>query len=335
MDFQGQGLALTGENEALGIIDTTTRYVTIIPMKGREAATFMPLFLDQIVFRHGPPATLHCDEAPEFMSNLVKELLQVTETILTTTLAHNARSNGCIEVFWRYWNRCMRLLTDEQYAVWPTFIARIAFAYNTAPHSSLGQASPYELYYGTPARDVFSAILDSTSNATLVQALIEEGDLVNAQLFASAVKTSTAAFIQLAKSHDQYVKQETADLLNSKGHPRTFVIGDLVKARFPPTQAELATTGRRASHVSSWRGPCRIVARLSATSYSLMQLDTKQYPSVKIRMPVSIPALVHPLSSVKSLPSVMNPPVGSFSPRSKPSHSLASSCNTLALGPTT
>jgi hypothetical protein len=131
MDFQGQGLALTGENEALGIIDTTTRYVTVIPMKGREASTFMPLFLDQIVFRHGPPATLHCDEAPEFMSNLVKELLQVTETILTTTLAHNARSNGCIEVFWRFWNRCMRLLTDEQYAVWPTFVARIEFAYNT------------------------------------------------------------------------------------------------------------------------------------------------------------------------------------------------------------
>jgi hypothetical protein len=186
MDFQGQGLALTGENEALGIIDTTTRYVTVIPMKGREASTFMPLFLDRIVFCHGPRATLHCDEAPEFMSNLVKELLQVTETILTTTLAHNARSNGCIEVFWRFWNRCMRLLTDEQYAVWPTFVARIAFAYNTAPHTSLGETAPYELSYGAPPRDVFSAILDNTSNATLIQTPDEEGDRVNAQLFASA-----------------------------------------------------------------------------------------------------------------------------------------------------
>jgi hypothetical protein len=25
----------------------------------------------------------------------------------TTTLGHNARSNGMIEVFWQYWNRCM------------------------------------------------------------------------------------------------------------------------------------------------------------------------------------------------------------------------------------
>jgi hypothetical protein len=105
MDFEGQGLASSGENEALAIIDTTTRFVTVIAMKGREASTFAPLFLDNIVFRHGAPRFVHCDEAPEFMSSLVKELLAVTETVLTTTLAHNARSNGVVEVFWRYWNR--------------------------------------------------------------------------------------------------------------------------------------------------------------------------------------------------------------------------------------
>jgi hypothetical protein len=115
MDFQGQGLSTTGHDEALAIIDTTTRYVTVIPMKGREAKTFMPLFLDNIVFRYGPPVILHCDEAPEFMSNLVKEFLNVSETILTTTMGHNARSNGVIEVFWRIWNCCMHLLTDDQY----------------------------------------------------------------------------------------------------------------------------------------------------------------------------------------------------------------------------
>jgi hypothetical protein len=91
MDFQGQGLATTGENEALAIIDTTTRYVTVLAMKGRETTTLVPLFLDNVVFQHGAPRFLHCDEAPEFMSALVKELLAVTETVLTTTLAHNAR----------------------------------------------------------------------------------------------------------------------------------------------------------------------------------------------------------------------------------------------------
>jgi hypothetical protein len=62
-----------------------------------------------------------------------------------------------------------------------------------------------------------------------------------ASSFAIAVKTSTMAFVQMARNHDQYVKGETATLLNSASHPRTFVIGGLllVKARFLPAQAEL------------------------------------------------------------------------------------------------
>lgn len=95
----------------------------------------------------------------------------------------------------------------------------------------------------------------------------------HARLFALAVKTSTTAFIQLARNHDQYVKHETAAMLNDRGFARTFVLGALVKARFPPTKAELDLTGRRSSHVSSWRGPCKVIDRLSSTTYRIKQLD--------------------------------------------------------------
>jgi transposase InsO family protein len=275
MDFQGQGKATTGECEALGIIDTCTRYVTVIPLPNRQVQVFIPHFLDQIVFRQGPPEILHCDEAPEFMSELLKELANITETLITTTMGHNARSNGIIEVFWRFWNRCMRLLPDDQYVQWPSFAARITFAYNTAPHQSLGGISPYELYHGIAARDTFSAILNE-STEHLTQLPDEAGDMENARLFALAVRTSTTAFIQVARNHDQYLKNETAAALNQKGFPRTFVVGDKVKARFPPTQAELETTGRRSNHVSAWRGPCRVVDRLSSTTYKLVHLDTNR-----------------------------------------------------------
>ena len=55
MDFQGQGKALTGESEALAIIDASARYVVVIPLHDRHATSFIPKFLDQIVFRQGPP----------------------------------------------------------------------------------------------------------------------------------------------------------------------------------------------------------------------------------------------------------------------------------------
>ncbi len=49
MDFQGQGKALTGETEALALIDPTSRYVVVIPLKDREVSTWLQLFLDRIV----------------------------------------------------------------------------------------------------------------------------------------------------------------------------------------------------------------------------------------------------------------------------------------------
>jgi hypothetical protein len=126
-----------------------------------------------------------------------------------------------------------------------------------------------------PARGTFSEILVD-SIETLPQAPTDDGDMENARLFAAAIKTSTAAFVQLAQNHDQYVKTETADLLNDKGFPRSFMIGALVKARFPSTQAELELTGRRSNHVSAWRGPCRIDDGLPCTTYRISQLDNER-----------------------------------------------------------
>jgi hypothetical protein len=112
------------------------------------------------------------------------------ETDTTTTLGHNARGNSMIEVFWRYWNRCMRIMPDDHYHRWPTFAARITFAYNTAPHDSLGGVSPYEVYHGVPARNPFTA-------ATSARALDDElpaADLASPADFATAVRASVTAF---------------------------------------------------------------------------------------------------------------------------------------------
>jgi hypothetical protein len=131
MDFQGQGTALTGETEALALIDPTSRYVVIIPLMNREAQTWLQPFLDRIVFTFGAPSTLHSDAAPEFLSEALTLLAQAAGIKTTTTLGHNARGNGTIEVFWRFWNRCLRILSDDHYVRWPSFAQRIAFAFNT------------------------------------------------------------------------------------------------------------------------------------------------------------------------------------------------------------
>ncbi len=211
MDFQGQGTALTGETEALALIDPTSRYVVVIPLLNREAKTWLQPFLDRIVFTFGAPTTLHSDAAPEFLSEALALLAQAANIKTTTTLGHNASGNGTVEVFWRYWNRCLRLLPDDHYAVWPSFASRIAFAYNTVTHDSLGEVTPFEVYHGSPAHNPLVSLL-------LEQPPIDEDkEVVLPKDFAEAVSVSTSIFSQLAKSNDHFCRTETAARLNQKG----------------------------------------------------------------------------------------------------------------------
>jgi hypothetical protein len=238
-----------------------SRYVVVIPLKNREAATWLQPFLDRIVYTFGPPDVLHSDAAPEFLSEALALLAKACEFSTTTTLAHNARGNGTIEIFWRFWNRCLRLLPDDHYRVWPDFASRICFAFNSASHESIAGITPFQVYHGVPARNPFSSLLLDAPEVD------EDRELLLPTEFSEAVAVSTKVFCQLASTHDQFVKNETAARLNRSGTAKTFCIGDKVKVRVPPTAAQMEETGRRAKHITAWRGPCTIVERLSQTAY--------------------------------------------------------------------
>jgi hypothetical protein len=107
MEFQGQGQALTDETEALAIMDSFTKLSRpSLPQTGPH-----PRLLDEIFFHRGAPEIRHCDDAQEFMSELLTHLLLAIGTTRTTTCGHNAQSNGEIESWWRHWNCAMKFLS--------------------------------------------------------------------------------------------------------------------------------------------------------------------------------------------------------------------------------
>jgi len=274
-DFQGQGLADTGECEALGIIDAFTKTVIVLPLPDRTATTLVPPLMDAVHFTRGHPEVFHSDAAPEFMGEVVKQVADITHTTLTTTLGHNAQGNAEIEQWWRFWNRCMRLLSPSMYRNWPLYAQRICWAYNTAVQETLGDISPFELDHGTPPKSPFAPSLFPLTNNDandLDIELIDQGD------YAANLRTSTDAFVRLAAAHRDYMQQTTQDRLNKNGVPATFAIGDRVKIYVPPTQTQLDATGRRASHITAWRGPCTISAVLPPpqTGYSMIEDRTNR-----------------------------------------------------------
>jgi transposase InsO family protein len=272
MDFQGQGRAETGHCEALAIIDAAARYVVVIPLLDRSATNFIPKFLDEVVFKQGAPDVLHSDAAQEFLSEALELLTTAANIETTTTLGHNAAGNSLVEVFWRYWNRCMRILPDDLYNKWPELAARICFAYNTAPHSALGNVSPFEIYHGVPARNPFAPAIPPVD----IDAAMPTADLEHPAAYAEAVKTSAAAFTVMAQRHSDFERQTTADRLNEVGRPRTYEIGQRVKVYVPPTHEQMLATGRRAKHLLAWRGPCEVIDQLSTTTFAMREISTRR-----------------------------------------------------------
>jgi hypothetical protein len=153
------------------------------------------------------------------------------------------------------------MLPDDHYCRWPNFAQRIAFAYNTASHDSIAFVTPFQVQHGAPARN---ALLTPLLNSPEID---EDKELCLPGEFAAAVAVSTRAFYQLAKTHDDFVRNETAARLNERGQPKTFKIGDKVKVRVPPTALQMEETGRRAKHITAWRGPCTVIERISNTAY--------------------------------------------------------------------
>ena len=262
MDYQGQGKANTGEVECMGIIDSFSKWVDFYPLHDRAAETLAPILLDQVHFKHGPPDILHSDEAQTYMSKLLQALYDRLGCHRTTNLGHHAEGNAEIEVMWRFWNRCMRILPPSHYQKWPLFASQIAWAHNTTPQDSLGNVSPFEIQYGTLPRSPF----DSDPNFK-PDSQLPTRDLGDPDEYATAVRESAAAFKELATRHQEHVRKDTARRLNKQGTSTNFELGDRVKIYVPPTAADIERTGRPGKHIVSWRGPCTINEKISATAH--------------------------------------------------------------------
>ena len=63
-----------------------------------------------------------------------------------------------MERFWRYLGKCLRALTDEQYAMAREYIQSIAFAWNTTMSESL-TVSPFQVMTGTYPRTLADGLL--------------------------------------------------------------------------------------------------------------------------------------------------------------------------------
>lgn len=267
MDFYATNAKGSGK-QILGMIDLDSLYVELYPSTNRTAETVCRGIEERILFRHGTPTVIHSDHAKEFISRAAKELARRHKYKPTTTLGYNPRGNSVIESFWRFLGKCLRNLTDNEYATLDRYLMPIQWAWNIPPSESTS-VTPYEIEHGCSAINMADAPFVRSPTDSKVQ---------TDKIFEAAT-----AFRTLARNHADHERQIRADLLN-KGSRKTrrFIVGDQVYIFIPPTEADITRSGRKAKHLCHWRGPFVIHKVLSTTTYTITDTEHKYFYSRNI-----------------------------------------------------
>ena len=135
-----------GYRYALVAQDAHTKWVELagLPDKTAEAVAegLMAAWLD----RHGPMVRLVSDQGKEFVNKVNSEVCKRLGIQHQTTSPGHPQSNGLVERTNRAFLEYLRKYPDGSND-WAPHLPTFQFAYNTAPHSSIG-TSPYVALYG-------------------------------------------------------------------------------------------------------------------------------------------------------------------------------------------
>jgi hypothetical protein len=258
MDFIG-----VADKEVLGCIDKDSLWVELFALPDRTTDRVVKCITDGICFRHGIPAEITSDHAREFISKAYKQCARQLQFRTGTTMGHNAAGNSTIESFWQYFNKCLRIMTDDEYQHFDRHLQQIAWGWNTT-HSQSLSVLPFEVMTGMAPRTVA---------ATSVTNRVADDAEVNL----SNIKIAAQEFQRVAKLHGDYMRTRRAESLNSTGRElKEMKIGEYVKIFKPPSHAAAVRRQRKQKHMWQWSGPYLITGRPSKTTFELEHYWTKK-----------------------------------------------------------
>ena len=261
MDYYGVATSTNGYCQILGCIDLVTNTTRLFAAKNRTGKTTADLLLHGLFLRDGIPLSIHSDAAGELIRGPVNTICKYLGCKQTNTLAHHPTGNSNVERMWQYVAKCLRQMTDKQYAQYERYTRLMEFTWNTSVSRATGEA-PFTAAHGLPARTVIGSVSDESLQTT-------PGTITTAEV--EVLAQAAKAYAQAIEQMRTVDKQQTADAANERGRgrPRKYKTGDKVSFFIPPTHEETVRRGRKAKHLLAYRGPAIVSKVLSPTTYEL------------------------------------------------------------------
>jgi hypothetical protein len=136
-----------GKKFILCITDTFPKYVKLVALPNKEAATGAEAIFDKWICRFGTPIDLVTDQGTEFCAKLSNKLITRLGTAHLTTSSHHRQCNSQAEVANKTIVKYLRLFCYDSTLDWELYLAQLMLLYNTSFHRT-NKTSPFVLTYG-------------------------------------------------------------------------------------------------------------------------------------------------------------------------------------------
>jgi hypothetical protein len=252
-----------GNRHILVCVDYLTRFAETCAVRSANAKSVAKFYLERIVLRHGSPSVLISDRGKAFLSQVVKETLELCKTVHRRTTSYHPQCNGLTERFNHTLGDMLSMYVNSSHTNWDQVLPFVTYGYNTAVQTSTG-FTPFRLVYGREVVTPLDALLSSFHH--------QENHSV-----------TTRSYIEAANEARDLARQsiincqDLQQTIYNETHPSVmFHPGDLVWVWFPARRVGLAEKLLR-----KYFGPYKIVRQTGPVNYEVSTLGSQSVKEKK------------------------------------------------------
>jgi len=146
MDIAGPLPDYKGYRYILGIVDSFSHFVSLIPLKTLNSSYICKKIENNWIANFGPPEQLHTDQGTNFSSSIFKQMCTKYNIKKTYSSPYHPQGNGMVERLFRTVKDMAYCIMRESSIRWPQSLSRIMLSLNTT--SSKSRCSAYEILFG-------------------------------------------------------------------------------------------------------------------------------------------------------------------------------------------
>lgn len=236
--------------DVLVITDHFTRMAQAFPCKDQTARQVAKVLWNKYFCVFGFPERIHSDQGPNFESELISELLEVSGVRKSHTTPYHPMGNGSVERFNRTLGGMIRALPPEAKVDWPRRLQTLTFVYNCTSHETTG-FPPFYLMFGRVPRLPVDVLFRS---------VLHDSNVSGYDKYVESLVCDLKEAMVVAQEHVKKEQNRHALLYNRKVKGSNIEIGE---------QVLLANKKER--------GKRKLADRWESTIYTVMDVNQKTH----------------------------------------------------------